>query len=156
MGAGGGGYVCCLPLLSRLIMRGRPEYAHDNYWHDRWGASPRFLPCACRPPPPVHVQDWLMVFHWTLELMYGLFKLICGMGFLLSFNVWFFFSYIFLGVFVYIVYLCRPSEASTWYCVIPGGYPPQNWQSLPCAGEELDLNPGLHMEYYMWPVFGLL
>ncbi len=41
------------------------------------------------------------------------------------------------------MYLCRPSEASTWYCVIPGGYPPQDWQSLPCAGEELDSNPGL-------------
>jgi hypothetical protein len=54
----------------------------------------------------------------------------------------FFFSYIFLGFFVY-MYLCRPSEASTWYCVIPGGYPPQDWQSLPCAGEELDSNPGL-------------
>jgi hypothetical protein len=40
-------------------------------------------------------------------------------------------------------YLRRPSEASTRYCVIPGGYPPQDWQSLPCAGEELDLNPGL-------------
>ncbi len=37
----------------------------------------------------------------------------------------FFFLYIF-WVFVYIVYLCRPSEASTWYCVIPGGYPPQD------------------------------
>ncbi len=54
-----------------------------------------------------------------------------------------FFSYIFLGVFVYMEYLCRPSEASTRYCVIPGGYPPQDWQSLPCAGEELDSNPGL-------------
>jgi thiol:disulfide interchange protein len=37
-----------------------------------------------------------------------------------------FFPYIFLGVFVYIVYLCHPSEASTWDCVIPGGYPPQD------------------------------
>ncbi len=44
---------------------------------------------------------------------------------------------------MYIEYLCRPSEASTWYCVIPGGYPPQDWQSSPCAGEELDLNSGL-------------
>jgi hypothetical protein len=68
-----------------------------------------------------------------------------------NFRVWigdpggnfFFFSFIFLGVFVYIVYLCRPPEASTWCCVIPGGYPPQDWQSLPCAREELDLNPGL-------------
>jgi hypothetical protein len=34
-------------------------------------------------------------------------------------------------------------RASTWYCVIPGGYPPQDWQSLLCAGEELDLNPEL-------------
>ncbi len=41
------------------------------------------------------------------------------------------------------MYLCCPSEASTRYCVIPGGYPPQDWQSLPCAGEELDSNPGL-------------
>ncbi len=41
------------------------------------------------------------------------------------------------------MYLCRLSEASTRYCVIPGGYPPQDWQSFPCAGEELDLNPGL-------------
>ncbi len=46
-----------------------------------------------------------------------------------------FFSFIFfLLVFVY-MYLCRPSEASTRYCVIPGGNPPQDWQSLPCAGE---------------------
>ncbi len=36
-------------------------------------------------------------------------------------KTFFFFSYIFLGVFVYIMYLCRPSEASTWCCVIPGG-----------------------------------
>jgi hypothetical protein len=36
-----------------------------------------------------------------------------------------FFSYIILWVFVY-MYLCRPSEASTRYCVIPGGYPPQD------------------------------
>ncbi len=55
-----------------------------------------------------------------------------------------FFSYIFLGLFVY-MYLCRPSEASTWYCVIPGGHPPQDWQSLSCAGEELDSNPGLRI-----------
>jgi hypothetical protein len=34
-------------------------------------------------------------------------------------------------------------QRRTRYCVIPGGYPPQDWQSLPCAGEELDLNPGL-------------
>ncbi len=54
----------------------------------------------------------------------------------------YFFSFRFLWVFVYL-YLCRPSEASTWYCVIQGGYPPQDWQSLPCAGEELDSNPGL-------------
>jgi hypothetical protein len=40
---------------------------------------------------------------------------------------------------VYMEYLCRPSEASTRFCVIPGGYPPQDWQSLPCAGEELEL-----------------
>ncbi len=53
-----------------------------------------------------------------------------------------FFSFIFWWVFVY-MYLCRPSEASTRYCVIPGGYPPQDWQSLPCAGEELDSNSGL-------------
>jgi hypothetical protein len=38
----------------------------------------------------------------------------------------FFFSYIFLEVFVHTEYLCRPSEASTRYCVIPGGYPPQD------------------------------
>jgi hypothetical protein len=38
-----------------------------------------------------------------------------------------FFSYIFLGVFVvYTEYLCRLSEASTLYYVIPGGYPPQD------------------------------
>ncbi len=30
-------------------------------------------------------------------------------------NSWSFFSYIFLGIFVYIEYLCRPSEASTRY-----------------------------------------
>ncbi len=35
-------------------------------------------------------------------------------------------------------YLCCPSEASRRFCVIPGDYPPQDWQSLPCAGEELD------------------
>ncbi len=46
------------------------------------------------------------------------------------------FSYIVLGFFVYTEYLCRPSEASTRYCVILGDYPPQDWQSLPCAGEE--------------------
>jgi hypothetical protein len=38
------------------------------------------------------------------------------------------------------MYLCHPSEASTRYCVIPGSYTPQDWQSLPCAGEELDSN----------------
>jgi hypothetical protein len=27
------------------------------------------------------------------------------------------------------MYLCRPSEASTRYCVIPGGYPPQTWDN---------------------------
>ncbi len=53
-----------------------------------------------------------------------------------------FFFFIFLCVFVY-MYLCRPSEASTQYCAIRGGYPPQDWQSLPYAGEELDSNPGL-------------
>jgi hypothetical protein len=38
-----------------------------------------------------------------------------------------FFSFIFLWVFVYMyMYLCRPSEASTRYCAIPGGYPPQD------------------------------
>ncbi len=52
-----------------------------------------------------------------------------------------FFLYIFLCILT--LYLCRPSEASTRYCAIPGGCPPQDWQSLPCAGEELDLNPGL-------------
>ncbi len=60
----------------------------------------------------------------------------------------YFYSYIFLGVFVY-MYLCRPSEASTRYCVIPGGYPPQDWQSLPCAGR----NPGLlicSQVHYHW------
>jgi hypothetical protein len=35
----------------------------------------------------------------------------------------FFFPFIFLGFFVY-MFLCRPSEASTRYCVIQGGYPP--------------------------------
>jgi hypothetical protein len=60
----------------------------------------------------------------------------------LTSNIFFFFPYIFLGFFVY-MYLCRPSEASTRYCVIPGGHPPQDWHSLPCAGEELDSNPGL-------------
>jgi hypothetical protein len=37
-----------------------------------------------------------------------------------------FFLYIFLGFFVLTEYLCRPLEASTEYCVIPGGYPPQD------------------------------
>ncbi len=54
-----------------------------------------------------------------------------------------FFLFMFKGFCVYIVYLCRPPEASTWYCVIRGGYPPQDWQSLPCTREELDSNPGL-------------
>ncbi len=54
-----------------------------------------------------------------------------------------FFSYIFLGFFVYTKYLCRPSEASTRYCAILGSNPPKEYQSLPCAGEKLDLNPGL-------------
>ncbi len=44
---------------------------------------------------------------------------------------------------MYMEYLCRPSEASTQFCAIPGGYPPQDWQSLPRTGEELDSNPGL-------------
>ncbi len=44
---------------------------------------------------------------------------------------------------MYMEYLCRPSEASTQFCAIPGGYPPQDCQSLPYAGEELDSNPGL-------------
>ncbi len=64
-----------------------------------------------------------------------------------------FFSYIFLEIFVYTEYLCRPSEASTRYCVTPGDYPPQDWQSLLCAGEELDLNPGLlicSQVHYHW------
>jgi hypothetical protein len=54
------------------------------------------------------------------------------------------------------MYLCRPSEASTRYCVIPGGNPPQDWQSFPCAGEELDLNPGLlicSQVRYHWATF---
>jgi hypothetical protein len=38
---------------------------------------------------------------------------------------YFFFLYTFRFFFVYTVYLCRPSEASTQYCVIPGGYPPR-------------------------------
>ncbi len=63
--------------------------------------------------------------------------------------IFFSFSYIFVGVFVYMEYLCRPSEASTRYWVIPGGYPPQDWQSLPCAGEELDSNPGLLIKYWL-------
>ncbi len=57
-----------------------------------------------------------------------------------SFNV--FFSY-FLEFFVYIVILCGPSEASTHYCAIPGGNPPKDWQSMLCAGKELDWNSGL-------------
>ncbi len=64
-----------------------------------------------------------------------------------------FFSYIFLGFFVLTEYLCRPLEASTGYCVIPGGYPPQDWQNLLCAGEELDSNPGLlicSLVHYHW------
>ncbi len=62
---------------------------------------------------------------------------------------YFFFSFIFLWVFVYIVYLCRPSEASTWYCVIPGGYPPQDWQSLPCAEISKKSIPRNNMLIYM-------
>ncbi len=74
-----------------------------------------------------------MVWSWSFKVQscLALYYCVC------------FFSFTFLGVFLYIVYLCRPSEASTWYCVIPGGYPPEDWQSLPCAGEELDSNPGL-------------
>ncbi len=62
---------------------------------------------------------------------------------LLQFLHFLLFPIYFLGVFVYTEYLCCPSEASTRYCVIPGGYPPQDWWSLPCAGEELNSNPGL-------------
>ncbi len=58
-------------------------------------------------------------------------------------EIFFFSLYIFRSFCVQYMYLCRPSEASSRYCVIPGGYPPQEWQSLPCAGEKLDLNPGL-------------
>jgi hypothetical protein len=36
-----------------------------------------------------------------------------------------FFLYAFID-FLCILELCRPSEASTWYCPIPGGYPPQD------------------------------
>ncbi len=53
-------------------------------------------------------------------------------------------------------YLCRPSEASTRFCVIPSGYPPQDGQSLLCAGEELDSNPGLlicSQVRYHWATF---
>ncbi len=45
--------------------------------------------------------------------------------------------------FVQFVYLCRPSEATTWCCVIPGGIWPQDWQILPCAGEEPDFDPSM-------------
>jgi hypothetical protein len=79
---------------------------------------------------------------WGKEFQYGMF--------LIKDSI--FFSFIFLWVFVY-MYLCRPSEASTRYCAIPAGYPPQDWQSLPCAGEELDLNPGLlicSQVHYHW------
>ncbi len=55
----------------------------------------------------------------------------------------FIFPLYFLEVSVYTEHLCRPSEAHTQYCVILGGFPPQDWQSLPSAGEELDSNPGL-------------
>ncbi len=33
---------------------------------------------------------------------------------------------------MYTVYLCRPSEASTRYCAIPGGYSPQDWEFAVC------------------------
>ncbi len=71
---------------------------------------------------------------------------------LLQFLHFLFFLYIFRG-FVYTEYLCCPSEGSTRYCVIPDGYPPQDWWSLPSAGEELDLNPGLlicSQVHYHW------
>ncbi len=42
---------------------------------------------------------------------------------------------------MYIEYLCRPSEASTQFCAIPGGNPCQDWQSLPCAGEWARFEP---------------
>ncbi len=54
---------------------------------------------------------------------------------------------------MYNEYLCRPLEASTQYCAILGGYPPQDWQSLQCAGEELDSNPVLlicSQVHYHW------
>ncbi len=57
-------------------------------------------------------------------------------------NIFFLFLYFFRG-FVYTEYLCRLSDANTQYYAMPGGYAPQDWQSLPCAGEDLDSNPGL-------------
>ncbi len=68
-------------------------------------------------------------------LSLSLFTLICR-SCLLNFLLFF----IFRGI-LYNGSLCRPSEASTRYCAILGGYPPQDWQSLLCAGEELDSNP---------------
>jgi hypothetical protein len=73
------------------------------------------------------------------------FELFANLYFFCRKNYWNnFFSFIFLGFFcVCTEYLCRHLVASTRYCAIPGGYPPQDWQSLPCAGEELGSNPEL-------------
>ncbi len=55
----------------------------------------------------------------------------------------------FLKFFLFYVYLCRPSEANTQYCAVLGSNPPKDWQSLPCAGEKPDSNPGL-LQFEPW------
>jgi hypothetical protein len=82
----------------------------------------------CQPPPakctsPAGAGTQNATLHQTLLYRDS----VAWVTYLLQikFNcVIFFFLYIF-RFFVYTVYLCRPSEASTQYCVIPGGYPPQ-------------------------------
>ncbi len=104
--------------------------------------SPRQSASRC----PAQTEQWSSPHHGWYDPGLNKKQFMCNVQSrcttVTTFFFFFFFPYIFLGIFVY-MYLCRPSEASTRYCVIPGGYPPQDWQSLPCAGEELDSNSGL-------------
>ncbi len=55
----------------------------------------------------------------------------------------FLFSIYIFRVFFFFLFFCLPSEASTWYCAIPGFNQPRDWQSLQWAGEEPDFNQRL-------------
>jgi hypothetical protein len=46
-----------------------------------------------------------------------------------KYKILFFFFFNFFPLYFYgflCIYLCRPPEASTRYCAIPGGYPPED------------------------------